>query len=181
VLRPESVSFDVHAFDDPAPFIQRAEPWLLRAEAENNLLLGIAARLTKSTEGYEAPITLYTIEENGETAGCAWRTPPWGLGVTRMPQAAIPALVEEVAAVYTTIPTVMGPVPTAGSVAEHWSRRKGTSFREEMRQRIYQLNRVTWPKPLASGSLRLVEPSNSLYRRLGYEPVTDSAVYRMHG
>ncbi len=37
----------------PGAFRARAESWLLRQEAENNLVLGLAAQLETSMAGYE--------------------------------------------------------------------------------------------------------------------------------
>ena len=80
--------FKIHRHSDAEAFLDRAEDWLLQAEAEHNLILGLARQLTESTEPYEPPIYLATIENDGAVVGCAFRTPPFKLGLTRMPEAA---------------------------------------------------------------------------------------------
>ena len=136
------------------PFSRRAEGWLMQAEAEHNLILGIARRLAGSREGYEPPIYLATVESDGEVRGCAFRTPPFKLGLTRMPSAAVSALAEAVACVYTSIPAVLGPEAEARRFAEAWSVRCGVDVRVGMQQRIYQLDAVTPPPLVPPGRLR---------------------------
>ena len=50
----------------PGAFRIRAESWLLGHEAENNLVLGLAAQLETSMTGYEPPIYFATLERDGE-------------------------------------------------------------------------------------------------------------------
>lgn len=154
------MDFRICRFDAADAFLARAESWLLRAEAEHNLLLGLAHRLRASTEGYEPPIYLATVEDTDGVVGCAFRTPPFKLGLTRIPAGALPALVDDVAAVYASLPAVLGPEPEAHRVAELWAERKGIRAHPGMRQRIFQLERVIWPERPATGRLRVAEPED---------------------
>ncbi len=133
----------------------------MRDEAEHNLLLGIAYRLAASAEGYAQPIYLATVEDEYGVAGCAFRTPSYKLGLTRMPEEALPLLVEDVARVYDTLPAVLGPEPQVQRFAEGWSRKQGVPTRPGMRQRIYQLDRVTLPAPMPPGRLRAATPADA--------------------
>ena len=108
-------SFTVQRHPNAEAFFERAEDWLMQAEAEHNLLLGLARRLADSSERYEPPIYLATVEGEGKVKGCAFRTPPFKLGLTRMPSAAIAVLAEDVARVYTSLPAVLGPEAERGS------------------------------------------------------------------
>jgi predicted GNAT family acetyltransferase len=133
-------------------FAERATPWLLRSESEHNLILGIIEQLRAApptTQPY-----LATVEEAGNVAGCAFRTPPYKLGLTRMPHGAISLLVEQVAQVYDELPAVLGPAAQARAFAEAWALCKGKNVRVGMRQRIYELREVVLP-PMPSGELRL--------------------------
>ena len=58
--------YQVTRYDDATSFLARAEAWLLRREAENTLILGLARRLTETIEPYQPPIYLATIENAGE-------------------------------------------------------------------------------------------------------------------
>ncbi|CAN5757425.1 GNAT family N-acetyltransferase [soil metagenome] len=154
------MDFRICRFEAADAFLARAESWLLHAEAEHNLLLGLAHRLKGSTEGYEPPLYLATVEDAGGVVGCAFRTPPFKLGLTRMPAGALPALVDDVAAVYPSLPAVLGPEPEARRFAELWAERKGIRAHPGMRQRIFQLERVIWPERPATGRLRVAEPED---------------------
>ena len=147
-------ALSVRRFSDAGAFLDRAGPWLLRAEAEHNLLLGIAEQLRTGRHSYEEPIFLATVEGSEGISGCAFRTPPFKLGLTRMPRAAIPSLVDAVASVYPAIPAVMGPTSTARPFAKRWSARLGVDFEVGMRMRIFQLDRVVPPTNPAPGHKR---------------------------
>ena len=136
-------------------FRERAEAWLLAREAEHNLLLGLAARLEHATAGFEHPIYLATVERGAEVVGCAFRTPPFKLGITRLPAEALAPLADDVAGMYDALPGLLGPEPEAAGLARLWSEPRGVVAREGMRQRIYQLERVLPPERPAPGHARL--------------------------
>jgi len=141
-------------------FLERAARWLLEAEAEHNLLLGLTAQLREGDHGYESPIYLATIEAQGRVEGCAFRTPPFKLGLTRLPLDALPALVEDIAGVYDTLPAVLGPPPVAERFAQLWSERRQTPRRLAMRQRIFSLERVKPAARAVPGELRVAEAAD---------------------
>ncbi len=141
-------------------FRERAEAWLLEREAEHNLLLGLARRLEHDTTGYERPIYLATIERGAEVVGCAFRTPPFNLGFTRLPAEALAPLVDDVAGMYDTLPGLLGPEPEAPGIARLWCALRGVVARERMRERIYQLEQVRPPEPAPPGHARLATPSD---------------------
>ena len=140
---------------DPRSFLDRADPWLLLREAENNLVLGLAESLSESTSGYGSPLYFATVERGGGVVGCAFRTPPYKLGLTRMPLEAAPLLARDVAEVYETLPAVLGPGDQARAVADSWAGMKGVRAVPGMRQRIHRLDRVRFPSPVAPGDMRL--------------------------
>jgi hypothetical protein len=154
-----SISIRRHA--DAAAFLSRAEAWLLGAEAENNLILGIARRLVQAPASFDAQVYLASVEDAGQVVGCAFRTPPFKLGLTEMPPAALPLLVEDVADVYTSLPAVLGPNLLATEFASLWSQRTGRPGRAGMLHRIYQLERVIRPPAPPPGSLRVAEPRDA--------------------
>ena len=154
---------------DPRAFLDRAESWLLQREAENNLPLGIAASLagvgpaaSASGPASAAPGPLYfaTIESGGDVVGCAFRTPPYKLGLTRMPLDAVRLLARDVAEVYEELPAVLGPVAVALAFGEVWSALGGVRATPGTRQRIHVLERVTPPSRMAAGRMRLAGPAD---------------------
>ncbi len=144
----------IRRFDTAAAFLERAEPWLLEQEAQNNLVLAIARRLLSGDHPYQAPIYLATVEDDGAVCGCAYRTPPHKLGITQVPAAAMPLLVDDVAEVYETIPAILGPEGEAMQFADLWIQRVGGKWEPGMRQRVHALEQVIPPKEPAPGALR---------------------------
>jgi uncharacterized protein len=141
-------------YDDAHAFQQRATNWLLQNEAEYNLLLGLTERLASGNRPYQEPVYLATVEEDDRIVGCAIRTPPHKLLLTRMPQNALPLLVEDVATLYTSLPGILGSEEVARSFADIWCRKMGGEFKRGMRQGIYALENVSAPLHPAAGQLR---------------------------
>jgi len=137
----------VSVYDDAAPFLEHSEAWLMSAEAEHNLILGIAEGLRRrGSPGGEARPFFAVVDVDGRVAGCAFRTPPHKLGVTRMPDSAAARLVEKVAARFDALPAVFGPRHVAEAFARAWSTRTGARWDQGMDQRIYRLDEVRPPK-----------------------------------
>ncbi|MYE16426.1 MAG: GNAT family N-acetyltransferase [Gemmatimonadetes bacterium] len=101
-----------------------------------------------------------TIERGGDMVGCAFRTPPWKLGLTRMPLEAVPLLAQSVAEAYAELPAVLGPNEVARAFGDAWSRLKAVEAAPGARQRIHILERVEPPSPMASGKMRRTEPGD---------------------
>lgn len=127
----------------------------MQAEAEHNLLLGIARDLAESEKGYAPPVYLATIELDEAVVGCAFRTPPHKLGLTRMPLAAVPVLAEDLDMLFDWIPAVLGPQEEVQVFAEAWSRLRNIQTAPGMQQRIYRLETVTPPPDMPPGHLRI--------------------------
>jgi len=175
---------------DPRAFLDRAEPWLLQREAENNLPLGVAASLVvarpaaassgpavassgpasassgpavaSSDPADASPPPLYfaTIESGSDIVGCAFRTPPYKVGLTRMPLDAVPLLARDVADVYDEIPAVLAPNTVARAFGDAWSELRGVDATPGARQRIHILERVIAPARSTAGTARLAGPSD---------------------
>jgi hypothetical protein len=131
----------IRRFDSSTSFLDAASDWLLRSEAEHNLLLGLVRQLQQDDHPYERPIYLAAVQDGAEVVGCAFRTPPFKLGLTRLPASAVPLLVSDVAQVYRTLPAVLGPKKEATEFAELWTQRFGGSWSLGMRQRLHILDK----------------------------------------
>ena len=150
----------IQRFKDATRFLEAASDWLLQSEAEHNVLLGIAAQLVQGNHSYESPIYLATVEDGRQVVGCAYRTPPWKLGLTRLPSQAIPLLVHDVAQVYRALPAVLGPEPEATQFAKAWTRQVGGAWSIGMRQRIHVLDEVVELNLAVEGALREADDSD---------------------
>ncbi len=150
----------IHRHEDAREFLDRAESWLLRNEAEHNLLLGLAEQLLSPSPLFRPPLYWATIEHLGRVCGCAFRTPPFKLGMTRMPEEALDGLVRDLGHVYSSLPAVMGPDQLAGQFATKWAERVGCRVRAGMRERLHSLEKVSRPADPPPGRLTTADPTH---------------------
>lgn len=136
---------------DADTFLRRAQPWLLQTEVENNLVLGLADRARSGSD----PIYAATVEQNDRVVGCALRTPPRKLVLTRMPPGAVHALVLDVAACFAELPAVFGPPTAAREFARLWSELRHCALTDGMALRLYALRHVRDPAVPPPGALRI--------------------------
>lgn len=120
-------------------------------------MLGLADSLSRSTQGYDPPLYFATVEGGGEVRGCVFRTPPYKLGVTRMPLEAAPLVAADLAGVYDSLPAVLGPVEAARAVGAAWAGLAGVRAVDGSRQRIHALEQVRFPARPAPGAMRRAE------------------------
>jgi uncharacterized protein len=157
-------------------FLSRAGPWLLEAEAEHNLMLGIARRIAGAGSGEEAPF-FATLEERGHVVGCAFRTPPRQLGVTRMPAGGAAVLADALERLYPSLPGVGGPPAAARGFADEWVGRRGGGWSIRFESRLYRLTDVDFPKRRPAGLLRpAVAADAELARRWVAAFVADTGI-----
>jgi predicted GNAT family acetyltransferase len=125
--------------DNAADFARRAQPFLVRREAENNLVLGLSASAQDFTD---SPYLAY-VEDGGEVVAAALRTPPRGLVLSAMQQtAALDVIAQDVYALYGELPDVNGPKPLSQAFADCWQALTGKRYQLEISMRIYQLEQV---------------------------------------
>jgi hypothetical protein len=144
---------------DVNAFLGRAESWLLREELRCGLLLGIANQVRGGAHRYRHPIYWATVEEDagdGDTriVGCAFRTPPYQVGVTELPAEAIEPLVSSLRELYPNLPGVAGPERTATAFANAWTDRFDGRWLIDQRQRLHSITAVRAPSTPAPGALR---------------------------
>ena len=145
---------------DVRAFLARAEAWLLGAEERYGLLLGVAYQVLGAAHQYRDPIYWATVEDVSDDGaatllGCAFRTPPHGVGVTELPDAAIEPLVTSLRETYLSVSGVGGPERTASAFAAAWTTRFGGRWLVEQRLRLHSLTAVRFPTTPAPGTLRL--------------------------
>jgi uncharacterized protein len=124
-----------------ADFLQRARAWLEQAEAENNLILGIAARLRDDFALKIAPYYI-TLEEAGYIVGVAFMYPPRQLVITHMAKEALIGLADYLLTDAAPVSGVNGPQSQADLFAEHWVARTGKRQRLKMTLGIYACEKV---------------------------------------
>jgi len=142
----------VSAYADAGAFLLVAGPLLMRAEAVNCLGLGIVSSLV-SDPGRYPKAHLLSVEDPSGLHGVAWMTPPWPLGLSPMPRAAVASLVEHVATLEDRVSGVVGPKPAVDEFKELWLSREHR-LQSTVEQRIYSLERVSPPRSVP-GALRI--------------------------
>jgi GNAT superfamily N-acetyltransferase len=122
---------------DARAFLERAESWLLEREIEHGVVLQSARQARANDTHYERPIYWATLEDDGGLVGCAYRTPPYKVGVTVLPDAALAPLVADLAAAYPgAIGGFSGPDPTVSTLASAWVQKRGGSWSVNTRGRL---------------------------------------------
>jgi hypothetical protein len=125
-----------------AEFLAQASHWLEQAEAENNLILGIAA-FFKSYAGQPRIEPYYlTVQNNGNIVGATLMIPPRRLLITRMPDLDVALLADYLLAEKAPVPGVLGPKAEAKRFADYWTTKTGRSCRPKMSERIYMCENV---------------------------------------
>jgi uncharacterized protein len=162
---------------DARAFLTRAESWLVASEMENGGALTSARNARIDDSRYEKPVYWATIEDGGRILGCAFRTPPYRLGVTALNDTGIAAVIVNVAQVYATLSGVSGPEPTANVLAEAWCRTRGGAAHVRSRHRLYALRVLVPPARPPRGTLRpAVDAEEALVRSWGEAFIREAGV-----
>jgi GNAT superfamily N-acetyltransferase len=125
-----------------------------------------------------------TIEDDGQVVGCAYRTPPYKIGVTALPQAAIEPLVADLAATYAdAIGGFSGPDPTVSELARTWVKRRGGSWTVNTGGRLLSFASPTTASGSgAAGMLRLASAGDTaLAQSWGAAASIDSGITALDG
>jgi uncharacterized protein len=135
-------------------FLERAGAWLETAEAENNLILGIAFGLQKHSERCEREPYFLTVEDNSATVGTAIMTLPHHLVIVRSPEAALKSLADWLIRQRVSIPGALGPKDEANKFAHYWASNTGKSSRPGLALRMSSCFNVVHPT-YSYGKLRV--------------------------
>jgi hypothetical protein len=172
----------LHRHADARTFLARSEAWLARREIEHAGVLQSARQARANDTHYERPMYWATLESDGEIVGCAYRTPPYKVGVTALPEAAIAPLVADLAATYPgAIGGFSGPDATATALADAWVRQRGGSSTVSTGGRL--LSFASQPaESSAAGTLRLAGAADAaLAQSWGAAASIDSGIAALDG
>lgn len=147
----------LHLFTDAEEFRAHAEPFLLKHEAHNNLIFGIARAVSL---GRYAESVLAILETDGAITAVAVMTPPFPLVLAVASQDATRALARELHAAGIVPAGVNGPTAQARAFAEQWAERSGSQCMRKMQQRIYSLHHVRPPVGVP-GALRVAHAGDA--------------------
>ena len=140
-------------FETAHDFLERAYPFLMKDEAENNLILSLAQTLLDHSDRFREPLYLAVVEEDDEPVAVALCIPPRQLALTRAHRDALRLIAEDLHGEATDFPGFVGPDETAEAFADLWEQIAGARCAVSMAQRIFRLTRVN-DVPFAPGFLR---------------------------
>ncbi len=140
---------------DAYAFLAQVKDFLVRREAENNLVLGILAGIIDGRQTFsDEPPLMLAVENATGIQLVALRTPPHNLLLsTAENDGAIKELARELYDAGHRLPGVNASSREANVFAEAWSDISGATARLAESQRIYSLERLNPPRPVR-GELR---------------------------
>ena len=151
---------DVTRYDSADAFLQVAQPLLMMAEAENNLLLGVAQGIARNPSAAKDPY-LATVSGASGVLACAVHIAPFNLVITRANREPIAALARNAFESIPDLEGVTGPSRSADDFALAWSKLSSVEPVLGMRLRIHETRRVVdsdlGPPP---GHFRAAVPSD---------------------
>lgn len=136
-------------------FLELAGSWLMRAEAENNLILGFASAGAQDPSFFKSAPYLATVEADEGVVACAFRSPPHKLVLTRFgDRQAAKLLAIDALSAYPDLGTALGPEPDIEAFGAAWADIAGRGTARGMRQRIHEARAVQRTGKLPPGKFR---------------------------
>jgi hypothetical protein len=143
----------VHA--DARAFLARAEQWLVLAEIEHAMALQSARFARAQASRPEQPSYWATVEDGEQIVGCAFCLPPYRLGLTALPKAAVPALVASIGVAFRTLSGVAGPEPATSAFAAAWAALRDSVWFVQSRQHMLAHKVIVPTRKSPPGALRI--------------------------
>jgi predicted GNAT family acetyltransferase len=131
----------VTRYESAEAFLEVAQPLLMMAEAENNLLLGVAQGIARNPSAAKDPY-LATVAGDAGVLACAVYIAPFKLVITRANREPIAALARDVFETVPQLDGVSGPSRSADDFALAWSKLSGVEATLGMRMRIHETRKV---------------------------------------
>ena len=122
-------------------FLAAAQPLLMRAEAENNLILGVAQGIARNPTAAPGAY-LATVADSREVLACGVHIAPYKLLLTRANREPVAALAKDVFEAIPKVEGVTGPARSASDFAMAWSKLSGAEPVLGMRLRIHETRKV---------------------------------------
>lgn len=149
-------------YPDAKAFLTAAGAFLLSAESENNLILGIALELAGQSHPPESPAYFAAVFREDRLGGCAFSSVTDRLGITGMRgDDLIGPLASDAASACPEVTSVGGPEPDVAPFASGFAASTGRQALLGMRQRIHELRTVIPPARPAPGRLRPARESQA--------------------
>ncbi len=154
------MSLRVHQYDDARAFLAEAETWLLRDEAHNSMLLGLASKCAGGFTYGDEPAWFATVHDGERIVAAAWRTPPFPLGVTQGTQDSMMAVFEHVQARGLDVPKIHGPLESCERLASLYAQHTDAKPEVLTELLLFRLDELAIDPP-AVGTMRKAEASDT--------------------
>ncbi len=151
---------NVTRYETAEAFLDAAQAVLMMAEAENNLILGVAQGIARNPAAAPNPY-LATVADHAGVQACAVHISPFKLVITRSNREPIAVLARHAFEAVPDLDGVTGPARSAADFAHAWSRLSGLEPRLGMRLRIHETRKVVdsdLPRP--AGHFRQATPDD---------------------
>lgn len=152
------MSLRVDRYADAGAFLKAAGSWLASAEVENNVMLTIASSIADGTRTLREPAHFAAVTDGEHIDCCGSRTPPHGMLITDGTAGGIAALAADAFSALGRLSGVIGPPAAAAGFVQTWLALAGGRADISMRQRLHKLDRLNPDLPVATGTLRVVDP-----------------------
>lgn len=136
----------------PAEWLSHAAPLLRRAEAENNLLLGLVAQAAADTSGSNGELQFLRTVDGEATTGAAMAT-RLNLILSRQSETGLSLIADGLVRLDVSLPGTIGPDEIPATFVRLWTERTGATGTLHQNQRIHECRRVA-ELPLAAGRFR---------------------------
>jgi predicted GNAT family acetyltransferase len=131
---------------DASEWLNAATPILLRHEAENNLLFGVADQITRGLYSRAAVPYLAVLKEGAEVVGAILRTPPHNVLLSHdFPLRGLHLVPGDLVNESEKLFGVLATADVSRGFARVWNEFTGDSHRLEMHMRIFRARSVTFP------------------------------------
>ncbi len=134
-------------------FLGRVAPLLDKAQAENNLIWGLASEMVRWPKSHAGSPVWLSIERQDVAVAAALMSPPRKLIVTRLPDDSAERLADHLHRLDVSLPGAVGPSPDTQRFVRRWVELRDATCRLYMDQIVYQCERVEWGNS-AVGRLR---------------------------
>ena len=151
---------NVTRYDSAEAFLQVAQPLLMMAEAENNLLLGVAQGIARNPSAAKDPY-LATVSSDAGLLACAVHIAPFNLVITRANREPIAALARHAFESIPKLQGITGPSRSADDFALAWSKLANSKPVLAMRLRIHETRKIVDSDlPAPPGRFRAAVPED---------------------
>jgi predicted GNAT family acetyltransferase len=131
----------VTRYESAQSFLDAAQPTLMLAEAENNLLLAVAHGIARNPAAATSPY-LATVGTAAGLLACAVHISPFKMVITRASRDLIVALAKDAFEAVPDLEGVSGPARSADDFALAWRRLSGVEPKLGMRLRIHETRKI---------------------------------------